>query len=150
MQIDDAFKYILTIFGLIISASSFLVGFRAAQRKDRITQTFLFLNEWRSAEYTAARDYVLEVVQPKLTDDVIKDGLRGLDAEDALRVRNVSYLLDYAGTAMVLGFIDEKLLLVVIGDSVQKLWRVLGRLITAERMVRARTATTQDRESRTY
>jgi hypothetical protein len=150
LQTAEAFKYLLTALGLILSAASFLVGFLTARRKDRITQTFLFLNEWRSKEYTAARDYVFEVVAPKLTDEAIARGLRGLDPEDALQVRNVSYLLDYAGTAMVLGFIDDKLLLIVIGDSVQKLWRVLGRLIVAERGIRKEGVTDRDATAYQY
>lgn len=140
MQISGLLNYLVPTITLAVSAGSFVIGYLTARRKDHITQTFLFLNEWRSKDYTASRDYVNDTVQPKLTEEIIARGLRGLSSEDALHVRNVCYLLDYAGTALVLGFIDETLLLVVIGDPVQKLWRNLGRLIEAERSIRRSAA----------
>ncbi len=137
VQTPGTLTIILSVLALIVSASSFLIPYTTGRQRDRITQTFAFLNEWRSAEYTTARDSIFKTIEPKLKDpDLVSKGLDGLEPEEKQLVRRVAHLLEYAGTAMALGFIDERLVIIEIGDPVERLWRILGKLVYAERAIR--------------
>jgi hypothetical protein len=133
MPTADDLRFILPTVVSLASLAISISTFSISHRKDRYTQTFSFLNEWRSKDYTDDRDYIFGDLKKRLTDDVVCQGFGGLSTEDVRRVRRVTNLLDYAGTAMLLGHVDKKLLIVEIGDPIRRLWEVLGGLIYAER-----------------
>jgi hypothetical protein len=92
-----------------------------------------YLDEWRSPEFTADRDFIAEVIPPRLTRSFVKGGYSGLSEGENGRIRHVSHYLEYLGTMMKNEYLDEQLILEQIGEPVEQLWRILGHLVKAER-----------------
>ena len=119
----------LTVIGSILTFSIF----KANRQRDRIARTFDFLNKWKQREFQEARDHVMEVIKPKINPDFIKSGFRGLDEKDFHSARMISNFLGFVGDAMIMGFLEDRLLLHEIGTPVIRLWKVLCPILEQER-----------------
>ncbi len=74
------------------------------KRRDKISKTFDFLNEWRKDDIIQARAFVYASIVPRLTASVAAKGFLGLPEEDRKTVRKLTLFLDYVGSALAMAF----------------------------------------------
>jgi hypothetical protein len=129
MEFKDALTLLISIAAFCVSMAVLFIN----RKKDRVIQTYVFLNEWRSPEFHAITLYIRGDFKKSLDLTKISGGFRGLKDEEAKRLRTVTHFLDYLGRALESGLLHEAVLLTTIGDPVIELWRILGPLIISER-----------------
>ena len=99
------------------------------RRRDKIKNTMTYLDEWRTPTFTADRDFTTREVSTRLTPSYVQKAYSGISKEESGRIRHVSHYLEYLGTMMKNGHVDEELILEQIGEPVEQLWMILGHFL---------------------
>lgn len=149
----DLFTLLIALFTLLIALAALGVGminFLFVRRKDRMIQTYAFLNEWRDPEFYEFTRYIRDTFKKELTSRKISGGFRNLPVEEAKKLRRVTHFLDYAGRAMQTGVVDNRIILTTIGEPALQLWKILGGLVAQERELMKKEILAGGRPTKAY
>jgi hypothetical protein len=120
---------------ILLTAAAFLfslVQFIITRRRERFDLSLKFLTEWRGEELSKAKRYVREAEErfktqmPTTIDEFSNE-------EDRKYVYQIMVFSDHLGTAMMLGRIDNRLVLTQMFRTTYYFWSMFGPLVEQQR-----------------
>lgn len=131
---------VLSVIGLIISLAAtgisvFLVGrqIRFQRHANEVPITISLGQEYRSEEFQRAQNYVLDSLSAKHT---IELGVSALPVPDRDYVLRVVSFYTWLGGLVFFDLIDKEIIIGLLGNRIDRTWRVLEPYILREREVR--------------